>query len=311
MVFAKSTDPNRVLLGGFWVACAAYLTQLMFGLSVTGNSFLLWASIGVVLAPTALSFEVKPKDWGVIAAAFLVALSLAGIFYQSVLMRADYAYLLANVGMQGAQGTEQAKLAVRLNPLNDMYRAEVGMSYRQEMIAAAQAMMQAQESGEDPSAHAALAKEKFDAAVASLKETIAFVPYEYDNYVFLASVYNIGGSLIDPKYYQDAIEWGKKGIEIEPFGPAIRTEYARALLATGKTEEGIKQLKSAWDMDHAHSEAATLLGQEYAKQGRIAEAVALLKLAQAANSSDGNIGELLKQLEGTATPASATPSGKK
>jgi hypothetical protein len=311
MVFAKSSDPNRVLLGGFWVAAAAYLTQLMFGLSVTGNTFLLWICIGVVLAPGAASFEVKTRDWGVVGAAFLLALSLAGIFYQFVLMRADYAYLIANVGMQGAQGTEAAKLAVRLNPFNDMYRAEVGMAYRQEMITAAQAGMQAEQAGQDSSSYKAVVKEKFDAAVASLKDTIAFVPYEYDNYVFLASVYNIGGSLIDPKYYQDAIEWSKKGMLIEPYGPAIRTEYARALLATGKTQEGIKQLKDAWDMDHAHSEAATMLAQEYAKLGRVADAVALLKQAQAANSTDTNLTELLKQLEGTATPASATPSGKK
>lgn len=310
-VFAKSSDPNRVLLGGFWVACAAYLTQLMFGLSVTGNSFLLWASLGVVLAPSAVAYDVKAKDWGMIGATFLLVLAASGVFYQFVLMRADYAYLMSNVGSSGADRTAQAKLAVKLNPFNDMYRAEVGMSYRQEMIDAANGMVQAQQSGQDPSPYLPAVKEKFDLSVASLKETIEFVPYEYDNYVFLTSVYNIGGSLIDPKYYQDAIEWGKKGIEIEQYGPAIRTEYSRALLATGQTQEGIKQLKYAWDMDHAHSEAATLLAQEYTKQGRIAEAIALLKQAQAANASDGNVIEFLRQLEGTATPASATPSGKK
>jgi tetratricopeptide (TPR) repeat protein len=185
------------------------------------------------------------------------------------------------------------------------------MAYRQEMIDAANAMMQAQQSGQDGSQYLPVLREKFNASIASLKETIAFVPYEYDNYVFITSVYNIGGSILDPKYYQDAIAWGQKGIEIEQFGPAIRTEYARALLAVGRTQDGIKALEAAWGMDHAHAEAASMLAQEYRAQNRIADALNVLKQAIAANPSDTTLPQLLRQLEASATPASATPSGKK
>ena len=54
-VFRRSDDPTRILLGAFWAAAAGYLVQLMFGLSVTGTTFLLWIALAVVLAPTARS----------------------------------------------------------------------------------------------------------------------------------------------------------------------------------------------------------------------------------------------------------------
>jgi len=50
-VFVRSQNPARMLVGAFWAAAAAYLVMLFFGLSVTGNTFLLWTALAVTLAP--------------------------------------------------------------------------------------------------------------------------------------------------------------------------------------------------------------------------------------------------------------------
>ncbi|HEY5540310.1 MAG TPA: O-antigen ligase family protein, partial [Coriobacteriia bacterium] len=305
-VFRKSDDRNRLLLAGFWVAAAAYLVQLLFGLSVTGNTFLLWVCIGVVLAPTATFVEVEAPDWGMAAAAACVLVALVGIGYQDVFIAADYQYLLANAVLTGPAQVDAAKLAVKLNPWNDMYRAEVGLAYRGGVVDAANAAAQAQQQGQDTLQYQAQIQGNFDASVQALQDTIKFVPDEYDNYVFIASVYNIGGSLLNPKYYADAIEWAKKGIAVEPYGPAIRAEYARALIATGQTAQGIKELETAWNMDNAYVDGGEMLAQEYKATGRLTDAISVLKRLQAANPTDTSVAPLLQQYEASST-ATATP----
>jgi putative inorganic carbon (HCO3(-)) transporter len=306
VIWAKSNDMNRLVLGGFWCAAAAYLVQLMFGLSVTGNSFLLWIAIGAVLAPTATVVEFKAPEWGLAAASVLLVLAGLGLSYQFVLMYADYQYLLANVGLQGQAKTQAAILAENINPFNDMYRAEVGMAYRQELVDAANAGMQAQSAGQNPQQYVPIMKEKLEGAVASLKNTIAFVPNEYDNYVFISSVYNIGGNLIDRSYFADALKWSEAGIKVEPFGPAVRLERARALLGLNRREDAIAELREAWSMDHAYADGALLLAEQLRATGRLAEAIDVLKQTQQVNGSDPSIGPLLQQYEASAT-ATGTP----
>jgi tetratricopeptide (TPR) repeat protein len=306
LVFGKSEDKNRIVLGAFWVAAAAYLTQLMFGLSVTGNTFLLWVCIGAVLAPTATSFDFEAPDWGIAAAWAGVVVAIIGISYQFVFMAADYQYLQANAVLSGAARTEAAIRASKLNPWNDMYRAEVGMSYRDEFVDVLNAAYSARQQGQDVSQYQVLVGEKFAASVAALEDTIKFVPSEYDNYVFISSLYNIGGSALDEKYFANAIEWARKGVEVEPYGPAVRVQLARALISTGKTAEGIKELEIAWGMDNAYVEAGVTLAEQYKNAGRLADAIRVLKTVQARVPSDATVPPILKEYEASATPT-ATP----
>ena len=280
----------------------------MFGLSVTGNTFLLWVCIGAVLAPTATFIEVEAPDWGMAAAALLMVFAVSGIGYQFVLMAADYQYLLSNVALQGQAQIDAAKMAVALNPYNDMYRAQVGMAYRQSLVDVANAALQAQQAGQSTQQYGPQIKQNLDASVAALEDTIKFVPDEYDNYVFITSVYNIGGSLLGPQYYDKAIEWAKKGMAVEPFGPAIRTEYARALLSQGKRDEGIKMLESGFAMDHAYVDGGELLADQYRAAGRTADAIDVLKKIIVANPTDTSAPQMLTQIEASATSAPATPT---
>ena len=115
-VFNKTDDKNRILVGAFWAACAGYLLQLMTGLSVTGNTFLLWAAMAVVLAPTASIVELRAPKWGNIAAGVLIFLFAVGIGYQFVIMAADRAYLTSRIGATGPARTAAALGPFRSTP---------------------------------------------------------------------------------------------------------------------------------------------------------------------------------------------------
>ena len=305
-VFGKSTDVTRLIVGGFWCAAAAYIVQLMFGLSVTGNTFLLWVCIGVVLAPTATFVEFEAPNWGVAAAAIGIVLAVAGIAYQFVFMAADYQYLLAQTTLTGSDATHAAILAEKLNPWNDMYKSEIAMAYRQEIVDLANQAYTAQQQGQTTSQYPPLIQAKLEAAVSALKETIKFVPTEYDNYVFIASVYNMGGALLTPQYYKDAEYWAQKGIEVEPYGPAVRVEYARALIGLGNQAQAIKVLQAAYAMDNAYVDGGELLAQELEAAGRNAEAIKVLQTLQAANPTDTTVAPLIKQYEASSTTPAAT-----
>ena len=298
LVFGKSEDLSRVILGSLWVAAFAYLVQLMFGLSVTGNSFLLWACIGAVLSPTASTFDFEPPSWGVAAASVLCVLAVLGIAYQFVIIGADRQYLLSRVYYQGAQRTQAAIAASNANPFNDMYKAEIGLAYTDELISL-------YSSGGSMSD----VQKKFDAAEAALLATIKFVPDEYDNYVFLANLYNIGGQILNKSYYNEAIKISEQGIAVEPYGPAIRVQMARAYIALGQNAKAVEQLQTAWGMDNAYAEAATLLAGEYQKLGRTADAIKLLQQTQTHTPDNQDLNTLLQKLQSApATPTKKAPA---
>jgi len=305
IVFAKSGDPKRILLGAFWAACAGYLLQLMAGLSVTGNTFILWTAMAVVLAPTASIVEVKAPNWGRIAAVAAIVLVVIGCAYQFVIIAADRAYLVSRIAATGADRTAAARRAVRLNPFNDMYRAEVGLALTDETFDALTAAQTAQAQGQDPTQAMTAVQMKFQEAEAALKDAIAFVPSEYDNYVFLTNLYNVGGQMINRSYYEDAVALADKGVVVEPFGPALRVQRARALLALGRKDEAIKDLEFAVKLDPVYVEAALLLSKTYVSVGRTDDALKMLKAFPVWSASRPSIDAEIKSIEAS---RSATPT---
>lgn len=298
VVWAKDDPANRMVLAGLWAACAGYIVHLLFGLSVTGTSFLLWVCMGALLSPTATYIEVRAPKWGVAAAGVVAALAAAGIIFMVVLMQADRSYLVARIVAQGADRTAAAERAVRLNPWNDMYRAEVGLALTDETIAAINAVASGQG---DQQALLQTARDTFGRAEASMLETIEFVPWEYDNYVFLANLYNLAGQFFDPAYYDKAIEISRRGIEVEENGPAIRLQYARALDAVGRQEEAIEQLEIASKMDPAFFEAALMLASLHESRGEIDDAVRVLRRTNDWSPGRPGVAEKLESLESSVT----------
>lgn len=291
LVWTKDGQASRMILVGFWVGCAAYLTHLFFGLSVTGASFLLWVALAIVLSPTATTVEVPRFSWGVAVAAVVSLLAVAGVVSMIVYMQADNAYLKARIYAQGPERTAFARKAVKLNPDNDMYRAEIGLALSDETIAIVNQMA----SAPDQAAAQQQLKAKFLEAEASLKETIAYVPAEYDNYVFLANLYNLAGQFIDPSYFTQAISTAQAGIAVEQYGPAIRIQLARAYDLTGQPDLALKEFKFAHDMDPAYTDAAIGLAEAYAKKGQYSLAVKALKETDAV--SPGTVADTLSKMQ--------------
>jgi putative inorganic carbon (HCO3(-)) transporter len=302
-VFRRSSDPTRLILGAFWAAAVGYLVQLLFGISVTGNTFLLWIALAVVLVPTARCVEVKALRGGTAAGVIVLAAVALAIGYQGVFVLADNAYLQAQTAPSLADRTAAVVRAVKLNSLNPTYRGALGFAYLDEVRAALQAGAQAQQNGEDTAPYAEAVKQSFASAETALKDAIAFAPEEYDNYVTLADLYNVGGGALTKDLYQSAIKVAEQGLEVAPFGTAIRVQLARSLLAVGKTAEAVKTLEYVVRIDPTGGQAALILADLYQQQGKPAKALALLRSFEALAPGQPGIAEAIQQLEASATPA--------
>jgi len=302
-VFRRSSDPTRIILGAFWAAAVGYLVQLFFGISVTGTTFLLWIALALVLAPTARFVEVRAPRWGTVAAVLVVAVAALGVGYQGVFLLADNAYLHAETAPSLSERTAAALRAVKLNSLNPQYRGAVGLAYLDEVRATLQAGAQAQQKGEDTTPYAEAVRKQFANAESALKDAIAFVPDEYDNYVSLADLYNVGGAALTKDLYQSAIAVAQQGLAVEPFGTAIRVQLAQSLLATGRTAEAIRTLLYTVRIDPYGTQATLMLAQVYERQGKPARALALLKSVEALAPGQPGVVEAIRQLEASATPA--------
>jgi len=266
LVFKKHEGSERLVLAGFWAACAGYLTSLTFGISVTGNTFLLWTGMAIVLAPLARVIEVPRIKGGVYYAATILVLVVALLVGSFVYIAADNHYLKARLVTQGATRVEEVEKAIALNPFNDMYRAELGLAHTDNVVTA---ITQYTSSGSTDPAQRAIAQAQFDKAEKALLDVIAFVPSEYDNYVFIVSLYSLGAEYLDSSYSEKAVEYGEKGVKVEPFGPAIRFQLSRALMSLGRYDEARGHMQTAVDLDPRYAEGWMLLGEIERAQGNL------------------------------------------
>jgi hypothetical protein len=267
-IVRKASGPARLLLISIWAGALGYIVHLFFGLSVTGSTVILWFCLGILMAPLAVTRDVKAPSWGAVVAIAVVILVVVGSVGNILYGVADNHYLRARVASNDPnQRIAEAQAAVNLNPFNDMYQAEVGLAYQDLMIG----WISSAQQGKQTTAEAQQqAQQAFVAAEAS--KTIAFVPTEYDNYVFLANLYNQGASYLDKGLTAKAVDIGLRGIEVEPFGPAIRFQTALAYNYQGDDEHAIEQLETATKQDPNYMEPKMLLGDIYRRRGELAKA---------------------------------------
>ena len=299
-VFGRPGDSTRIILGAFWAASVGYFVHLLFGLSVPGVTFLLWIALALVLAPTARSVEVGARKWGTVTAAGVLLIAALGAAGQAVVLAADRAYVVASEDFSqrtSADRAAAASRAVRLNPFVPEHRSALGATYLEEMLADSGALAQAQQKGEDQAPHMEALAQSLADAESAYEDAIAFTPKDYANYVNLASVYNSGGSALDEDLYQSAITVAERGLEVMPYGTAIRVKLAEALLATGHTAEATETLEYCLQIDPRDGSAALALADIYQQQEMTAEALALLESVEALSPGQPGVATAIKALE--------------
>jgi len=298
-VFRRSDGPGRILVGAFWAAAAGHLVHLVFGVPVTGNTFLLWVALGVVLAPTARIVEVKGlanRKWATGAAAAVAVVAALGIGYQFVPLAADHAHLTALVTTDPGR-LKAAESAVRLNPLKGSYRTQLAMAHANELETYLDAAKEAEAAGKDPSRYEAAAKSSFESAKTAFEDAGAFQPDEIDNYVPLAALYARAGQALDKGYYQKAIEVARGALALDPNGTPVRTVLALGLLGTGQVEEAAKELEYCVKVEPGGARAALLLARIYESQGRAAEALEVLKRVERWSPGQDGVAQAIEELE--------------
>lgn len=270
--FARGAGKARLLVAGFWAAVVGYVVHLMFGLSVTGSTIFMWLSMGVLLSPSAIERKVKPSSAGLVLSGVVVALVLTGSFFNVRYIVADNAYLKGRLLTQGTGRVEAIERAIELNPYNDMYRLELGAAWQDVFRAAAQAYADSVRNGRPDEQARAAAEAALKRAADAYEDVIEYVPQEYDTYVFYASLYNEAGALLDPSYYEKAIDIAEEGIAVEEYGPAVRVQLAIAAMGLGRYDLAIEHLEVAARLDPNFLYAHALLGDAYKAAGRFVEA---------------------------------------
>jgi tetratricopeptide (TPR) repeat protein len=295
----SDTDNARLVISAFWAAAAGYVVHLTFGLSVTGSTFLLWIAMAALMAPGARTVEVRPPSWGAIAAYAVIAVVAVASVANVVYIVADNHYLNSRLGATYQEQLAGAETAVRLNPYNDMYRAQIGVAHSDAFRSLMQQAQQQQQAGQDPTVTQQQAEQYFRMAVASLAETIEFVPREYDNYLFITNAYNLAGQGLADAYFQDATEWARKGIQISEFGPGIRYQYAVALDGIGDAGAAKDELLAAIEMDPRYVDPRVFLGELYVREGDDAAALEQFERARELQPEYPGIDELIESVAGT------------
>jgi O-antigen ligase len=309
--FARGSGANRLLYASVWAGVVGYMTHLMFGLSVTGSTVFLWLFLGLLAVPLARSIEFEAPSWGNIAGLVVTFVFIALAGYWMWWGSADYYYLVGRIAPVPLEQRIQAiKTSIDRNPWNDMYRAELALRYQDGVTAGLTQAQQQQPGTPAYTQSVAAAQSYFGLAEQALLDTIAFVPTEYDNYVFLTNLYNQGGSYFQNRsLFQKAVEIGRKGMVVEPFGPAIMLHTAIGYRSLGQPLEAEKLLVAAAKLDPNFTDVRSALAQAYLDLGKKAEALALAKELVKLAPDNAQFKQLLKQAEASSTP-SAKPSSK-
>ena len=283
--FARGKGTERLVVAGFWAAAVGYITHLMTGLSVTGSTVFLWMALAIIVAPTATTHEHPVRKWGPAVGLALSLVLLTAWVGNVTFVVADNYFLRGQFPAAGEDAVTLLKTAIALDPYNDMYRSALGQAYQNQMQNWLTQASQQQTAGTDPSTSIVMAKQSLQQAVDAYEQTIAIVPTEYDNYLFLSGIYNYVGTRLDPAYFNDAIKAADRGIAAEPFGPGVRMQKALAQASVGDAAAAAKTLDAAVNMDPNFVEIHVLYAQVLTEAGRLQDALAVYKTLESGETT--------------------------
>ena len=235
-----------------------------------------------------------------------VAMLAAAWGYNVVWIVADNFFLRGQFSTAG-DNVGLAKTAIALDPYNDQYSAILGQAYQNQMRSFMTQANTDRSACKDTTADIAGARTAFLSAEATYKRTIAFVPTEYDNYVFLSQLYNDAGLYLDPAYFKKALATANEGIAVEPNGPAIRLQKAVAYAYLNEPAKALAVLRTAVDMDPAYTDPRQLYAQILLQSGDLKGAAAQYRLLLKVKPGDATLTSTLHAIEASlSAEASAT-----
>jgi tetratricopeptide (TPR) repeat protein len=145
-------------------------------------------------------------------------------------------------------------------------------------------------------------------------QTIALVPTEYDNYLFLSALYNKSAPYLGVTYFDKALAAADAGIAVEPFGPGVRLQKAVAQASKGDTAGALDTVLQAAAMDPNYTDPRQFAAQVYLSEGRYPEAIAqfqeLLKVQPDNTQWSSAIKSLEASMSASATGTPKAPSSK-
>jgi tetratricopeptide (TPR) repeat protein len=188
-----------------------------------------------------------------------------------------------------------------------MYRLELGSAWRDLFRASAQQYSQTVAAGTPDTGALDQALGNYERAVQAYEDAIAYVPQEYDTYVFLASLHNEAATYLGSGVYAErAVEVARRGVAVERYGPAVRVQLATGLMLLNQTSESIRQLEFATALDSNYLQAFVALADAYRQAGRIEDAKRALTHVVERSPGDVNAQAGLAALEAS----SATATGQ-
>ena len=118
--------------------------------------------------------------------------------------------------------------------------------------------------------------------------------------------------LLPTRHLDEAAEWMRKAIELDPLSPPLRSGLGAVYVCMRQYERAIEQLHTALELDPHHSEAQMLLGYSYVLVGKLDEGIRACEIAAplggrhpmslaylgAAYAAAGRTGEAQKLVEG-------------
>jgi tetratricopeptide (TPR) repeat protein len=263
-------------------------------------------ALAIIVAPTATNHEHTLKPWKPVVGALLCAVLVVAWVGNVTFIVADNYFLRGQFPAAGEDAPKLLKTAIALDPFNDMYRSMLGQSYQNQMLSWLNQASTEQGEGKDPSTSITQARLSLQEAADSYRRTIALVPTEYDNYLFLSGLYNQAGNYLDPVYFKDALKAADEGMAVEPYGPGVRMQRALAQVSMGDAAGAAKTLDAAAPMDPNYVEIHVLYAQILVEAGRLSDALGQYKALQSKDTSNTTYADAIKSIEASLSSGGET-----
>ena len=293
--FTRGKGPERLVIAAFWAAIVGYIVHLFTGLSVTGSTVFLWMSLAIIVSPTARETQHKAPAWGTIVGTLLVAVLAVAWVGNVVYTAADNVFLRGQFPSATENPVTLNAQAVMLDPWNDIYRSMAGKTLESVVDHWKTQADNDAAAGKNAATSIEQMRIAFQNTEKAYLDTIAIVPTEYDNYLFLSALYNKVGPYLGQTYFDKAQATADAGIAVEPYGPGVRLQKAVAQASLGDVNGALTTVLQAATMDPNYTDPRQFAAQLYASQGKYAEAI-------------GQFQELLKVQPGNATWTDAIKS---